>query len=194
MGRPKGWKPPPGWVNPTKGVPLNRGTLAERFWQKVDKRGPDDCWPWTASLDSKGYGQIYSGHGNKNMQGHSASMLIHGHKLPAGKEWDHICKDRTCVNPAHLRAVTHRENCGIYSDSPWGKNTRKEKCSKGHPFTDDNIAVIYRAQQKPRPDGSKRSGKVRCRVCLTCFPSYWKHALVPRTGRTQSLSERGCIE
>ena len=35
-----------------------RGTVEERFWSKVDKREPDDCWEWQASLDTRGYGNL----------------------------------------------------------------------------------------------------------------------------------------
>lgn len=34
-------------------------TVAERFWTKVDIQGRDDCWPWTAGRNQKGYGYFY---------------------------------------------------------------------------------------------------------------------------------------
>lgn len=178
MGKPKGWKPPPGWSHPNKGKPSNRGkSLAERFWMKVDKRGPDECWPWIASLDSKGYGQIYIG-GKKNLMGHSVSMMLHGFELPEGKEWDHICKNTKCVNPKHLRAVTHLENCTTYSDSPLAKHKRKTECPQGHPYSPENTA-IYKREPRVSSTG-KKTGRVTCRICLTCYPSAWRQAIIPR--------------
>jgi hypothetical protein len=34
-----------------KVIPKLTESDLKRFWSKVDKRGPDDCWEWTASLD-----------------------------------------------------------------------------------------------------------------------------------------------
>lgn len=84
--------------------------VEERFWPKVDRRGPDECWPWLATLDRYGYGTFHDG---RRLTGahRMAYELLRG-PIPDGLELDHLCRTRGCVNPAHLEAVTHRENMG----------------------------------------------------------------------------------
>lgn len=77
-----------------------------RFWSKVNKT--DTCWLWTASTDKDGYGAFaYSGVQGK---AHKYSYLLHNKKMPKKLIIDHLCRERRCVNPDHLEAVTYREN------------------------------------------------------------------------------------
>ena len=56
--------------------------LEKRFWSKVDKKGPNDCWDWAASL-RKGYGEIWDG--NKSIYAHRLSWILHNGSIPKGK-------------------------------------------------------------------------------------------------------------
>lgn len=89
-------------------------SLAERFWSKVDKNGPDDCWLWTGSCQGAGYGLIGDGAGGLLLAHRVAYELLVG-PIPAGRHIDHVkargCRHRHCVNPAHLEPVTNAENC-----------------------------------------------------------------------------------
>jgi hypothetical protein len=80
----------------------------ERFWSKVDRQGPTDCWLWTGALNDSGYGAIWDG--ERLVYAHRLSWLFQGGKLPARFQLDHLCRTRACVNPAHLELVTHKAN------------------------------------------------------------------------------------
>jgi len=81
-------------------------SIVNRFWAKVEK-GPG-CWEWTASK-IKGHGRI--GHERGTLYAHRISYELHNGPITDGMVIDHICRNRGCVNPAHLREVTNRENC-----------------------------------------------------------------------------------
>jgi len=83
-----------------------RKTLEERFWSKVDVRGPDECWPWRAARYENGYGQFYVG--NKHGGAHRmAYYLATGEKPEVVR---HTCDNPPCCNPKHLLGGTHADN------------------------------------------------------------------------------------
>ena len=81
----------------------------ERFWEKVDKAGQDECWLWTANKTApNGHGR-FLGPGGQVMAHRFAYELLVG-PIPEGLVIDHLCRVRLCVNPAHLEPVTAEEN------------------------------------------------------------------------------------
>jgi len=81
-----------------------RVTLEERFWGKVNKT--ETCWLWTAAKDAYGYGVFSVGYSMK--LAHRVAFQLSTGDLPA--QLDHICHNKSCVNPNHLRATTPKQN------------------------------------------------------------------------------------
>lgn len=90
------------------------------------------CWDWQKSLNSDGYGQMQIDFFRAKAHQWMYSLFVEN--VPKGKEVDHLCKRRNCVNPAHLEAVTHRENV-LRGSSPSARDAAKTHCSNGHLLT-----------------------------------------------------------
>lgn len=88
-------------------------TAKDRFWAKVDVRGPSECWLWTATTCSGGrYGSFYTGGGRSHRRRTTAHrysfFLAHGWLPEQVDHTDHC--NTLCVNPSHLRAATNGQN------------------------------------------------------------------------------------
>lgn len=124
----------------------------EKFNKKYKVVG--ECWLWSMSLNKDGYGSY------KNKRAHRVSYEFSKGKIPAGLEIDHLCRNRSCVNPDHLEAVTHLENIkrGVYGDRSWIRkiNGNKTHCKRGHEYSGENLRI------EKRVDGGMAR---RCKEC-----------------------------
>jgi len=101
----------PAWSSPEACAARLRGErcpLEERLWEKVAIGGPDECWPWLASVDRGGYGHLDDGTGRVCKAHRIAYALEHGD--PGELHVLHRCDTPRCRNPAHLFVGTHDEN------------------------------------------------------------------------------------
>lgn len=114
-----------------------RASLLRRFWEKVDKRGPDDCWPWTGSLRS-GYGVLSSGHSGKVYAHRLALEIQLDRPLEDDEHALHRCDFKPCSNPGHLFAGSNADN----ADDARVKGLRmKAACRRGHLKTSENTYI-----------------------------------------------------
>lgn len=129
------------------------GELGARFWCKVDGADRDGCWTWTAGVNTHGYGQYWVKRG-RLMVAHRMTYLALVGPIPEGLQLDHLCRNRRCVNPAHLELVTSRENT-LRGEGVAAACAKKTHCPQGHPYDLENT-YWYRRKRYCRACGRAR--------------------------------------
>lgn len=140
--------------------------IIDRFWKKVEKIPPDDCWYWIGCL-TRNRGQISIN--GKVYLAHRVSWMIHYGEIPSGLQINHHCDNPRCSRPSHLFLGTQKENI----QDMLRKNRRppykfKNICYRGHEKNVTNIRV------------DKRGGR-HCRLCA-------------RARRTEKKSSKAMVQ
>lgn len=109
------------------------------------------CWLWNGWKDKDGYGYIRTG---SRTDGSRDRWRVHRFMyeadvgpIPAGKVIDHLCRNRHCVNPAHMEPVTTEIN------TKRGMRANATHCKSGHPLSGTNLHI------------DQSSGKRACKTC-----------------------------
>lgn len=136
--------------------------MFEKLRLRTEADEATGCWNWTLGLTEGGYAR---GSGKVRGVSRLAHRLmyaaVHG-QIPAGLEIDHLCRNRKCINPEHLEAVTPKVNTAR-SHSPSGLNARKTHCLNGHPFTPENTYLGVRGRRSCKTCVLRRSEEAALR-------------------------------
>lgn len=132
---------------------------ARRFWSKVTQAG--DCWEWNAYRTPNGYGRFMDQ--GRCLYAHRVAYEFMVGPIPVGLQLDHLCRNRSCCNPAHLDPVPPAVN------TQRGERATATHCPQGHPYG-------------TRPENGKRA----CRACERARATAKRRAegIVPKRERT----------
>lgn len=147
------------------GRPELKSNQIQNFLDKIDKSG--ECWVWTARKTKTGYGLFSYRNSGRQYQNyaHRISYELYVGKIPDGLQIDHLCRNRSCVNPEHLEPVTALENTRrkpVKSIPPMATvNREKTHCINGHEYTEENT-------------GRDASGYRKCKECARLNTKSWR--------------------
>jgi hypothetical protein len=131
-----------------------RPTTEDDLWAKAARNVPEgDCWEWLGVINASGYG-TFKRSGSRYMAHRWTYEQLVG-PIPEGLTIDHLCRNRSCVNPVHMEPVTRGENTirggGTYVAAAIKR--AQTNCKHGHEYTTENTYI------DPKTD--RRS----CRTC-----------------------------
>lgn len=126
------------------------GAQRERFWERVTPTG--FCWEWDAPTEA-GYG--YVSFSRKLHLAHRVAYELLMGAIPSTLELDHLCRNKSCVNPDHLDPVTHKVNM-LRAMRYRRRPAAATHCRRGHEFTQENTRVTSQ-------------GKRLCRTCRSAY-------------------------
>lgn len=149
-------------------------SLKNRFYSSVLTPNNQGCMEWVARLDNAGYGRFPIR--GKNIQAHRLSFILHNGLIAKDMIVMHICDNRKCCNPEHLKLGTQKENI-----QDMDRKGRREKlvgsqknCAKFK--EDDVISIRERIKNGERPSRLSREYKVSQHAihCIK-YRKTWRH-------------------
>ena len=145
--------------------------LAERFWEKVTRAAPDQCWMWAASKNAKGYGTI--GVDYSSRLAHRVAWELETGPIPDGAVICHHCDTPGCVNPAHLFLGTQADNVADMRAKGRNNGPRGERCHTAK--LNENDVREIRASTLKNAELARRHGVTGSMIAAIRHRKSWKH-------------------
>lgn len=107
----------------------------QSFLSRVDQRDVDECWEFMGSKIGIGY-RSFNAEGKQHYAHRWMWEYAYG-PIPDRHDIDHLCRNRACVNPYHLRTATRSENL-LAGQTIVARQSRQQYCVHGHAFSEEN--------------------------------------------------------
>ena len=156
----------------------------ERFMSHVWPEPNSGCWLWDSSYTctkQRPYGRFTIR--NEHFPAHRWIYEFYNGQVPKNLVIDHKCRNTICVNPNHLRVLTHKENllCGVGFSA---NNKAKMRCSRGHEFSGDNLHIT-------------KTGRRQCLACRKInndeFYKIYKYTRIRIKNPTKAMLKAGYV-
>lgn len=123
-------------------MPPKKIPPATRYLAKVDERGPDDCWLWTASRHKNGYGQFHDG--EMMTTAHRFGYKLRRGTIPAGLCVLHTCDTPPCQNPNHWFLGTYKDNADDREAKQRGNHPAGEQHGRARLTEAEVVQILQR--------------------------------------------------
>lgn len=168
---------------------LNVGpSLEERFWEKVDKRGPDECWSWTGSRNGAGYGKLGGEEGSQ--YAHRVSYELANGVVPDGLYVCHHCDNPPCVNPDHLFLGTSQDNADDMVSKGRGARGERSRNAKLTSIQVIEMRELYATGTITKTDLARKYNVTRSAIRRIVNGEGWAHLPLPQHGFNVPLGRR----
>jgi hypothetical protein len=158
---------------------LHSRSVLRRFWSKIDRRGPDECWPWIGYRDQRGGAKFnLGGRGKGTIQAQRFAWIIARGPIPPNRQVIHTCPTRWCMNARHLKPGTAVDRGGEafrLGRTPFGERHHKARLTAGEVR---KIRACLNARSRP----SLRAVAARFGLAPKHVSDIWKFRLWTHVG------------